>query len=82
MTPYVSRRMASSFGCGYATRSRPCLRLMKMSTMPESSGPGRYNAPAAMMSSNTDGLSFFTISVKPEDSIWKIPAVSPLEISW
>ena len=34
-----------------------------------------------MMSSKTEGLSFFTISVKPLDSIWKMPAVSPREIS-
>ena len=30
-----------------------------------------------MTSSNREGFIFITISVKPEDSIWKTPAVSP-----
>jgi hypothetical protein len=35
-----------------------------------------------MTSSKQVGLSFITISVKPLDSIWKTPAVSPREMSW
>ena len=34
-----------------------------------------------MTSSNREGFIFITISVKPDDSIWKTPAVSPREIS-
>ncbi len=30
-----------------------------------------------MTSSKREGFIFITISVKPEDSIWKTPAVSP-----
>ena len=50
---------------------------MKLSTMPDSSGPGRYSATSAMMSSNWSGLSFLISSFMPWLSSWNTAVVSP-----
>ncbi|MNT98213.1 hypothetical protein D3C72_2407460 [compost metagenome] len=51
------------------------MRLTKSSTMPDSSGPGRYRASMAMMSSNVFGRSFFSSSFMPRDSNWNTAVV-------
>ena len=48
---------------------------MKSSTMPEPSGPGRYSASTAMMSSKRSGWSFFSSFFIPSPSTWKIAVV-------
>ncbi len=57
--------------------SKPFLRLMKLSVRPALSGPGRYNAPIAITSSNSVGLSSRRYRFMPLDSNWNTPVVSP-----
>jgi hypothetical protein len=55
---------------------------MKSSTMPEPSGPGRYSASTAMMSSKRSGASFLTSFFMPSDSTWKMAVVLPSLRIW
>src|SRR5699024_3095137 len=47
------------------------------STMPDSSGPGRYSATSAMMSSNEAGSRRLMSRFMPADSSWNTAVVSP-----
>ncbi len=60
-------------------RVSPFLRLMKSSTIPELSGPGRCSATMGISSLKARGLSLSTRSVMPADSTWNTPSVFPLE---
>ncbi len=50
--------------------------------MPAPSGPGRYSALTAVMSSNVFGCILRTSSCMPELSSWKMPTVRPACSSW
>ena len=51
-------------------------RSMKLSTMPDWSGPGRNRATSAIMSSKQSGCSRLMRSFMPRDSSWNTAVVS------
>ena len=61
---------------GYEISSRPSLRSMKLSTMPDCSGPGRNKATNAIISSKQSGFNRRTRSFMPRDSSWNTAVVS------
>ena len=55
-----------------------CLRVMKSSTMPDCSGPGRNSATSATMSPKRSGCSRRIRSFMPRDSSWNTAVVRQL----
>ena len=72
----MSFSTGSMAGWAYSIFSTPCLRITKLSVMPDCSGPGRYSAMSAMMSSKQLGLSRAMSSRMPPDSSWNTPMQS------
>jgi len=72
----VSFKIGSSEGCKYSTFLGLRLRSINSSTIPESRGPGRYNATIAMMSSKLVGPNLRRIFCMPLLSSWNTPIVS------
>gem|GEM_PF-2300518 len=70
----VCLRIASSDGCGYATFSLQCLRLMYVGIY--ASGPGRYNDTITIISSKVLGFSSLRYLRIPDDSNWNTQVVS------
>ena len=68
---------ARDAGSRSAVAAVPCLRLMKSSTMPDCSGPGRNSATSATMSSKRSGCRRRIRSFMPRDSSWNTAVVRP-----